>query len=393
MADLETWGSGLTFGLVAAAFVYVPGWLLARTLWLRRPVAGETHARHPDPRADPIQDSTPWRWVLGLCAAAALLTLTRDTSRHAAARVEYCSALRDWPGVLEAARSLETWSASSRLHVLRALAHTERLPEDLFAFPLRRGDEVLPSYSAGLEMARALGQTLFELGQVNLAEHMAHEALELEGPRPDTLRLLADVNFVKNRPDAARVFLNRLRLIPFHRAAAERELRAAANDPGRADRADLNIVRTRLVRTDEPDPWLPPEILLRQLLESNRTNRMALDYLLAHRLVREELPALVDDLTHRNVLRGPDLPRPCEEALLALRESNPAAAEALRVVPFRPATAERYRQFREVAARFPGPSNSARAALAGGFGDTFWFYTLFGETAPVRTSRPFPGKP
>ncbi len=391
LADAQAWSSGWTLGLYATAFGFVPFWVLLRILWLRSRASRDTHSQPGDGRRP--RSPKPWGWALGALAAAAVIWTTLDLSHRAAAQLEQRVGRRDWPGAIQTAQTLQTWSPTSRLHLFRALSHAGRLPEDLFAYPLTRGSEVLPGYSAGLEMTRALGRTLFELGQVNLAEHMAHEALELEGPRPDTLRLLADINLVKNQPEAARVFLRRLSLLPFHRVAAEHELRAVAADPSRADRADLNLVRTRLVRTDEPDPWLPTEILLRQLLDANRTNRMAFDYLLAHRLLREELPALADDLARGNAYPELALARPCEEALLALRESTPNATNALRGLPFRPSTADRYRRFREVAARHPGPSDAARADLAAEFGDTFWFYTLFGETAPARARWSTPPSP
>ena len=56
---------------------------------------------------------------------------------------------------------------------------------------------------------------MFELGQVNEAEHMAQESLEFDGDRPDVLRVLAKINIIKGRPQAAAVFLNALRQIPF----------------------------------------------------------------------------------------------------------------------------------------------------------------------------------
>jgi hypothetical protein len=235
-------------------------------------------------------------------------------------------------------------------------------------------------------MARAEAQTLLELGQVNLAEHMAHESLELAGARPETLRLLAQINILKDLPGAARVFLNRLRLTPFHRREAERQLQLLAADPGGANQPELSAIRTRLPRTDDPDAGLPTESLLRQLLKANPTNRMAFDFLLAHQLLNSHLDELPADLGRLDGFRDPVLPRPCEEALLLYRDRAPAKPLDLRGRQIRPATIERYRHFSDLIRRHQGQPELAYAALATEFGDTFWFYTLFGETVPVSTA-------
>jgi len=285
---------------------------------------------------------------------------------------------------------VRTWPAAARLDLTRALFHAGRLPEDLFTFPQTRGLDLLPGYDAGLAMARAEAQTLLELGQVNLAEHMAHESLELAGARPETLRLLAQINILKDLPGAARVFLNRLRLMPFRHAEAERLLQLLAADPGGANQAGLSAIRTRLPRTDEPDAGLPTEALLQQLLKANPTNRMAFDFLLAHRLLNTQLDELLADLGRLDGFRDPVLPRPCEEALLLYRDRAPAKPVDLRGRQIRPATIARYRRFSDLIRRYPSQPATARAVLAPEFGDTFWFYALFGETVPVSAVVPSP---
>jgi hypothetical protein len=389
------WGAGFTRLLHAAAFAFAPVWMAvgAGLAWVEGRVAikdstTETRERgRGDGRG--VQGIGLGRASLGKVLAGgvgcALLWISLDTDRQARARLETLAPRRDWGAVLVSAGAVRTWTASARLQVMRALYHAGRLSSDLFTTYQRRGWDLLPNYDAGLEMSRAEAQTLLELGQVNLAEHLAHEALELQGAQPETLRLLANINILKERPQAARVFLTRLGLAPFHAREARRALQTLATDPRGTNQAELEMIRTRLPRTDEPEARLPTETVLLQLLEANPKNPMALEYLIAHRLLNLQLEDLARDLNRFDIPTNAPLPRPIEEALLLLRDNTPAPAVELWSRPASLATVERYRRFVELSGRHQGRPAAARAALAPGFGETFWFYARFGESAPQPT--------
>jgi len=157
------WGHGMTRTLTLAAWVFVPLWLGVQGLTSmgasKVPWLGRLCARH--------ESMTPRRrhavglmgWILG----AGLIGFSLDGSRRAAAQVEHSVQRQDWEGALVAARDLEEWPSSTRLHVTRALAHSGRLLDDLFAFPQDRTLGLLPAPASGLEMARALAQTLLDM--------------------------------------------------------------------------------------------------------------------------------------------------------------------------------------------------------------------------------------
>lgn len=375
-AAVQHWGEGVTRALFGAAYVFVPVWLVLLAV-------GKTLRRSPgreDNRGPSVARSV---WAGVFAGGVVLVWLSLDTSSQAIARLERATMRQEWHRALLAAREVRTWTAGARLHLIRALYHAGRLPEDLFCYPQSRGLDLLPGYEAGLAMSRALGQTLYELGAVNLAEHMAHEALELEGARPDTLRLLARINILKNRPAAARIFLNRLRRAPFHRAEAEQALRDLEDDPSGINDAELRLIRTRLPATDLAAGSLPTETLLQHLLAANPTNHLAYAYLLTHRLLKAELEPLARELALGASFGYAAPPRPCAEAVLFAREhagQNPAPWQAF---PIPPATAARYQRFAELSRRYRDHPAAGRAALAPEFGDTFWYYQMFGQTAPV----------
>lgn len=381
-AAVQHWGEGVTRALFGAAYVFVPVWLVLLAM-------GKTLRRSPgrDGNREP-QVARP-AWAGMFAGGVVLVWLSLDTSSRAIAQLERATTRQEWPRALLAAREVRTWTAGARLNLIRALYHAGRLPEDLFSYPQSRGPDLLPGYEAGLAMSRALGQTLYELGAVNLAEHMAHEALELEGARPDTLRLLARINVLKNRPAAARIFLNRLRLAPFHRAEAEQALRDLEDDPGGTNDAELRLIRTRLPTTDLAASTLPTETLLQHLLTANPTNHLAYACLLTHRLLNAELEPLARELVLCASFGYTALPRPCAEAVLFAQGQAGQNRTRWQAFPVPPAIAARYQRFVELSQRHRDNPAAGRGALAPEFGDTFWYYQMFGQTAPAsQTGKP-----
>ncbi len=383
LAAARHWGTGLTWALFAAAYGFVPLWL---ALQAAAPMVRLRFARGQAKATLPPRHWTAW--LVGAAAGVALIWGTLDPSPRARAWLDRSVARHEWDRALAAAKGIRVWTASARLNLTRALYHAGRLPEDVFSYPQSRGLDLLPGFEAGLEMSRALSQTLFELGEVNLAEHLAHEALEIEGPRPDTLRLLARINVLKDRPEAARILLNRLRLAPFHGVEAGFALQALAADPRGANDAELRLIRGRLPTTDLASGSVPTEMLLQHLLAANPTNRMAYAYLLTHRLLNGELEPLLQDLALRAAFGYTAMPRPCAEAVLLHQRQSGDGQAAPHGFPVSPAIVERYQRFAASSQRYRENPAAGRRALAAEFGDTFWYYLVFGRSPRTDGSRP-----
>lgn len=372
LAPTSQWGVGFTLALTVAAFLLLPLWLGLHLALDRFPC---------------WRPSASWQgraWVAGGIAAMALIAASVDPTRQTLARLDAAAARSHWDAVVAAARRLPALPPRARIEVARALFHQGVLLRDLFEFPQLPGWDLLPDLKAGLDTGGAQARTLLELGQVNLAEHVAHEFFEINGSRPGTLRLLADINLLKDRPEAARIFLNRLALTPCERHQARVALDSLSGDPRHAGRPDLAAIRPLLPRTDEPDSALPTEALLRQLLASNPTNRMAFEYLLAQHLLAGRLEAVAADVAGLDAFgKSAELPPLCEEALLLYRGQTGQPLD-LHGRTIRPATQDRYRRFGEIAQRHSNDRTRAFAALAPEFGGTYWFFRTFGVSAPSR---------
>lgn len=375
------WGTGLSLVVCALLHVCLPTAFGLTLAGIGMPSARGSAACSRERRRD-LPHATRWAWRLaGLAVSVAWLAATFDWDRKPLIRIAWEAQQGRWERVLDAARSLRRMpDPSAQLAINQALYHTGRLNQDLFAFPQRKGAPLLPSMRQGMAVCTPLSDTLLELGQVGLAEHYAHEALENIGPRPHLLWQLARINVLQDRPRAARVFLNRLRQVPFQREKAARRLQALAADPTLSTADDIARVRPFLVTSDHADSGVPTEFLLRQLLQSNRRNRMALEYLMAHYLLNGQSEPLLQTLGALDQHGIWETPRHIEEAMID--HLHPTGTNHTEIAGRRisPDTVRRYGEFLAHIEKDSRRVADLRVRLATGFGDTFWFYQRFGVT-------------
>ncbi len=379
---LNPWGTGTSLWLTAALFLCVPLTASVLALLPKPPPApaqsvtrkGRHKAAAPVPfRRRLLQPGVKRAFAIGLFLAGwTAVWLGHSNWQRAFERIDYYAARKQFDKVLAVAAPLPALDAASAVRLQLALYHAGRLTQDLFAFPNHLAWRLLPGLDFELPACRAQCDTLMELGQVNEAEHLAHEALELEGNRPNLLRLLARVNILKNRPQAAAVFLNLLAQAPFQRAWAAARLRNLDYDPRLPDDRELALIRTRMVTTDLPHDRVPVESFLQQLLQSNPRNQMAFEYLLAHYLVTRNLDRLIKQLGRLDDFGYTGIPRHLEEALLLYQQTRGGPVE-LHGRQVRPETVQRFARFTQALNR-ARQNPEERHALELEFKDTFWLY-------------------
>jgi hypothetical protein len=381
------------------------GWLLGGALYLFLPLAcglssiGDRAAVRPAPEARHAARklSPRSRWyetgamkralMGGLCVLGwGLVWFGLAAPQKRIAELDYYSSRGDYERVLAVARAMprEQMDVSSEARLHLALYHTGRLGQDVFSYRNQTGWDLLPGLKGGMESCRAQCKTLLELGLVGDAEHLAHEALENEGERPELLRVLAQVNVLKDRPRAARVFLNVLGQIPFHRGWAKNWLRNLEGNPRLTGNPELDAIRPLMPTNDLAHQALPAEGLLVQLLRCNPTNHMAFEYLMAEYLMNGEVNKLADRLGQLDNFKYAGIPRHYEEAAL-LRQQMSGAPVELHGRSFRPETIERFRRFTDAMNQRVLDTDEGRRAMAREFGDTFWYY-YFGRRSGAKPS-------
>jgi hypothetical protein len=330
--------------------------------------------------------------VLGVAADVLLF----DVSTKYSLLVAYSAERQQWADVRTYARRLPPSDVWNVFQVNRALYHRGELLERMFAYP--QVSDAVPTLTLQFESLTATaqrvplecGDILFDLGRVNESEHMAYEALELFGERPHTLQRLVYLHAIKGEPDAARRFLAVLERSLLHRGWARDCLRRLDADPTLSGLPAVASRRELMVERDFTGK-LDLETMLGQLLDRNPRNRMAFEYLMAYYLLTRRIDKMVANLHRLDDFDQARLPRHCEEALVIHLQDTGSQTIDLGGRQISPETRRRSGEFVQAIGRFQGNASAAFTALHHDFGDSYFFFYVFGrndlQSAQARPSR------
>ena len=329
--------------------------------------------------------------VLAAAVAAIHQFLRAPHREHRFAMVQFTHQ-RQWDQVLRAARQAPASSHDCfyRHLVNRALYHTGRLGDDLFSFSQDQAGLLLLTSSVphGAPKFWMLAETAWELGDVNVAEQWTFERLEAVGECPSALEMLAMICLAKDRPhrvdgsagrEAARVVLNRMtkNVIQGRRAKTLLGLLDEVSPAGDAWLEDIDRVRALRCTADRVHQTDSEEAMLQGLLQANPRNQMAFEYLMACYLITQRTDKLVANLHRLDDFGCREIPRHYEEAIL-IHSNQTARPVELHGRTIRPETRQRFQAFIDRVRPLQNQPRRALGALAGDFGDSYFYYYAFG---------------
>ena len=310
-------------------------------------------------------------------------SLSFDGHAKSAHRMLFFSRHRLWDRQLELVRNTppEHYGRYCNHELDRALYHTGRLGYDLFAYRQRMGalllfrldDHTAWKWSRVSELA-------LELGDLAFAEKMAFEVMENKGPSPATLKTLALVNAAKGQMTTARVFLKALGKDPVQGKYAKDMLARLAGDP-HLDRCGdvINLRRLTIKGKGSLSLGIGEETFLLELVQSEPTNRMALEYLMAFYLLTRQIDKVAANIGRLPACGYREIPTLYEEAIL-LHQLASRSRINLHGLRIKPATQERFGRYYQVASRCGRDMTALRRQLAPEFGRSFFFYFHFFES-------------
>ena len=339
------------------------------------------------------------RWTAGtallLTTAAVAGSYALDRELKTALEIDYSAEHGLWADVLTKARDvpLRLYSPCVNHDVNLALYHTGRLPYDMFTYPQMHLPLLTYQSVPRVGLMRKPFDLLLELGRVNEAEHVALEMLE-EAPCGGTLKRLALVKLIKGQTAAARVVLRVLRDDVVWGRWAEEYLHRLNADPTLADDDEIQQTRRLMIVEDDTPPTGNPgasgaygaiPVLLENSLRRNSGNRMAVEYLMAIRLLLRDVRGAAAVLSHLDRAAYPALPPLYEESLLIHSMEQPDELMTTGDVVFyrgrkiSQPTVDRFRRFRQIMGHYGGPTEQAKSVAAGEFASSYFYYFFFHE--------------
>ena len=322
--------------------------------------------------------------VLTLAVALACILYSRSPYRRNICLMHFYARHRMWEHIirLDHRRGLppNQFSEEFMHDVNRALYHTGRLGNAMFAFPQSVNTLFLSDVRTGGKARNYLRkcELALDLGDVNTAERKAYEVLENRGASPRILETLALINIVKGQPETARVFLKALSKDLVFGTRGREQLQRLDEDPRLEQEARVKRLRSLMLTQDVvvtgDSPTVREGILLR-LLERNDANRMAHDYLIALYLLNRQ-PKVVAAVNQAGRSSFGELQEHHAEAVLLHRRREGDTPTALPPRVGRGAI-QRYGKFQAILNEILDDVGAAERRLAPEFGRSYFFYYLF----------------
>ena len=300
---------------------------------------------------------------------------SRDIKKKTLFAVDYYACHKMWPQVIESARRHP--NSFYIIHVVnRALYHSGQLNLEMFSYP--QHSDTLFLTAKGSQFAYWKKFDLYsDLGLMNIAQNDLTECLEVFGERPLILKRLAFVNMVKGDIESARIYLGALSKTLFDADWANNCLERLQSDPNLAADEKIQHLRSVMLEKDSGFSAIDIEDILSQLLEKNKQNRMAFEYLMAWYMLNGQLDKFVQNLDRLDDFDYPQIPRLYEEAMLVHVYRTRKAID-LRGRQFSSESRQRFDAFSRTFESYGRKKQAAFYKLAKNYGDSYLFYCIYG---------------
>jgi hypothetical protein len=317
-------------------------------------------------------------WLLPFVMGVVAVGLSYSDDLKMMLEVNYYAYRRMWPEVLQTARGNPDGRFTSCV-VNRALYHTGRLAEEMFAYP-QRPEALFMQNKTSETVFWELFDICIDLGQMNLAEYSLLISIGKYGEQPILLRRLVLVNMVKGRTGAAKVCLGALSRTLFDAGWAMEYLAKIKRDPNLSTDKEIQQLRSMMPTKDRNFASSVDENILLDLLDKDRRNRMAFEYLMGVYLLAGQFDKFIGNLDRLDDFDYTRIPRVYEEAILLYSYMRDTRVE-LRGREISSESRERLNNFLNVyLGRYREDKTAAFNELARDYGDSYLFYCLYGQS-------------
>jgi len=333
------------------------------------------------------------KWIIETALAifilAAGIFISFDATKKKLVQVDYFAHKRRWSDVLTRARQIRPESCDTCcIHdINRALFYTGRLGDEMFCYPqefnaliLSRSEFQKPNGRIFLKRSRLF----LELGHVGIAERDAFEYLELVGSTPRIVEQLATIKLVKSQTEAAKVFLRALNKDLIFGNRGRQILRRLEREPGLTGDKWIQYIRSVASDRESVSFTITADDFFLQLLNKNRRNRLAFEYMMACYLLNGQVDKFVANIGLLKDFGYKRLPRYYEEAIVIYMGSGLPKMDLHGWQPRRE-TMQRAQEVNRVFTLHGGRQNeeAIRAKLGPSFADSYFLYFIF-ETPRTR---------
>jgi hypothetical protein len=301
-----------------------------------------------------------------------------NTNKKTIISVDYYASMGMWSKVLEITEPHQHNKFIIH-HINLALYYTGRLGDDMFKYSQFKGSLMLSDESGDPHGQWWSFDTYLDMGHINLAESMLVLAMETFGERPLILKRLALINIAKGSAGAAKIYLKALGRTLFDAGWAKNYLDKIEKDPNLSTDKEIQRLRSMMPEKDRDFESLDDNLFL-DLLDRNKNNKMAFEYLTAYYLLIGRLDKFAAIIGRINDFDYKAIPRSYEEAIL-LYNLRPGKKIELPGRKISRETLERFKNFDNILSfQYGGNKYLALGDLEKNFGDSYFFYYVYHRT-------------
>jgi hypothetical protein len=296
-------------------------------------------------------------------------------------RIDYYAQRDGWNRILQLVKPLNQWNPIVAFQTNRALSHEGLLPYDMFSYSQLEGtNSLFLSKEMSYKTPILRSDLFFELGHVNEAEHWLLEAIAVKGYSVRNLKRLADIKILKGEAIAAQKCLLMLdKTILAHNWAKQR-LKGLADNSLLATDKKLQHIKSLMVDQDFKVNGVDPSQDMLKLLEKNRHNQMAFEYLMADYLLTGEVGNLVSQLDRLDDFNCTAIPRHYEEALLIYISEKGSSELPVHNKSLTVNRVQAFKDFQSILARYKGNKAAAYQEIIPKYSNSYWAYLTYFKT-------------
>ena len=312
-------------------------------------------------------------------AVLSLLFFTLNREERQSLQVQHYARNENWKMTLQVARGCEFPDKNMVYYTNEALYHTGRIYNELFSYNQSFGSEGLLIAEISTFSEIVPNQEIFmQLGALSLSIVWGTEAVNVYGANPYVLRNLAKAYLAGGYIREAQKILNLLEHTLFQKDWVKK-YRVIANDTTLIG-SDPELNRLRKAQT-------PIAVVSRQntlmnlflLSQKTNLNKMAYDYLTIGTLLDHEIENFVFCASRMKEYGYEKIPKLYMEGLVYSSLFAPSLPVDIEEFIYDKTILLRFSDFRNDLSILQRNPNGAKEILKSKYGDTYWYYLIFGS--------------
>ncbi len=314
--------------------------------------------------------------VFVIAIAYLLGSITINTDKEEALEYDYLARTQKWTEIIKKAQKKNPTSPFSVTCLNLALAKTNQLGDRMFTFYQNGVEGLLPVFQRDFTSPLPTSEAYYHLGMINTAQRYTFEAMEAIPNFRKSARAykrLAETNLINGQYEVAAKYLQALSKTTFYKKWAKDTQTYLYNEDKINNHPEWG--KLRRLRYQEDFLFSPTEqdIMLGLLVQHNKENKMAFEYMLAHTLLNKNIDSFMRYYPLGKDLNYNHIPKSYQELLVFVWTQQNKSFDGM---PW--SISEGVKQsVTEFARIYIQQQPNSENILKQRFGNTYWSYLLF----------------